>query len=108
MLAKQPDAYRHQDTQAMFSPGPGKLPHAKFQWKRRAPEEFEDYPVLMAWREGVTVHKSDRSYARFHEPSGMMLYAEYGFIATVVCVEEADGGAPEIVRKYKEGMVNEE
>lgn len=107
MLAKQPGAYQTQDTQVMFSPGPGLDPHPERRWRDRAPEEWEDQPVLSAWLEGEDVGASGSFYARYHEESGMLLYAEYGFITTVVRVDEADGQAPEIVREFKEGMVDE-
>lgn len=108
MLAKQPDAFRQQDGQALFSPGQDKRPHPEFRWRRRAPDELEDMNVRAAWREAEPVDWPGGSYARIHEPSGMLLIAEWGFITTVVRAQDAEKEATrEVVAEHKEGMLRD-
>ena len=109
MLAKQPNAFRHQDAQAITSLAPGLNPHAQRRWKHRAPDEFEHWPVQMAWRRADPIGSTgEGSYARYHEPSGMLIYAEWGFISTAIRVDEATGNAPDVVADYKGGTLNGE
>jgi hypothetical protein len=108
MLAAQPNAHRHQDGQALFSPGKGKQPHPEYRWPQRAPDGHEEMNLRAAWREGDSIGTdSGSTYGRLHEPSGMLLIAEYGFITTVVRVQEAESEATrEIVREHKEGLLD--
>lgn len=80
--------FRAQDGHLTWSPGEGRDSHAQHRWRARAPAEFEDMDVRVAWREGVPVDfpqmESERSYARYHQESEMVLIAEFGFIETVV------------------------
>jgi hypothetical protein len=109
MLAKQPNALRRQDTQAITSLAPALDPHAQRRWEDRAPDEFEDWPVQMAWRRADSIGSTGEGfYARYHEPSGMLIYAEWGFISTAIRVDEATGNAPDLVADYKEGMLDGE
>jgi hypothetical protein len=108
MAVTEPDAFRRQDTQVLASPARGLDPHVEDRWDERAPEEYADWPVEMVWREADHIGgDGGESYCRYHEPSGMLLYAEYGFINTCVRVAEAENEAPEIVERYKEGMLDE-
>lgn len=101
--------YRQQDGQVLWAPGPGRPPHPEYQWRRRAPEEWEDLSVRVAWREGDPIDWAGNTYARIHEPSGMLLIAEYGCIQTVIQTQDLEKESQrEIVREYKEGMVDDD
>lgn len=80
--------FRDQDGHLLWSPGEGRDSHAQHRWRARAPDDHEEMDVRVAWREAVPVDfsqmESERSYARYHEESGMVLIAEFGFIVTVV------------------------
>lgn len=109
MLAKQPDAYRQQDGQALFSPSADRDPHPEWRWRRRAPDGLEDRHIRAAWREAEPVEWPGDDYARYHDESGMLLIAELGFIQTVVRVDDVQTDDElAAYREYKEGMLDGE
>lgn len=70
-------AYREQDHQIV------RREHAQKRWDKRCPDGWEGYPVRMAWREADPVWEAGGGYARRHDPTGLVLIANYGFLETV-------------------------
>jgi len=88
--------YRHQDGQALFTPGPNCDPHAQWRWESRAPADWDDEAVRAVWAAAVEVDvpwTAGEAYERYHPDSGMVLVAEYGFIQT--CYQLSDRPADE-------------
>jgi hypothetical protein len=111
MSVTQPNAFRRQDGQVVTAPAPGLDSHPQYRWRQRAPAEYRDRNVRSVWREAdpLDAHWSGETYGRIHEPSGMLLIAEWGFITTVVRVAEAESEATQdVVAQYKEGMLDGE
>jgi len=109
-LAKQPNAFREQDGQALFAPGPGRDPHPEYRWRRRAPREHRDRNIRAVWREAEPVETDweGTTYGRYHDETGMMLLAEFGFITTVVRVAEADRDTThDIIDDHREGSTDD-
>jgi len=100
--AATPGAFREQDGQATFRLRSGGGRHetdgrsrVQKQWDRRAPEEWRGVPARWAWVVGDSVdgYGTD-SYARYHEESGMLILAKWGFLYTAFPAEwdeTADG-----------------
>lgn len=66
--------------------------HPLSQWQARAPEDWDEETNLRSiWREARPVDfppAAGHAYARVHGPSGMVLIAEFGFVQTVVRLED--------------------
>lgn len=83
MAAQQNGAFRYQDGQVVAPARPDLEPHAQFQWDHRCPAGWEGYSVRIAWREAEDLGWLGRGkYGRRHEPSGMVLVAQWGFLST--------------------------
>lgn len=98
MCAARGGEYRRQDWQAIFhlreTRGQvAKESRAQQQWHDRAPAEYEEYPIRMAWRQAEPIDAyGDTSYARRHPEAGMIILAKWGFIYTAFPEEwDADG-----------------
>lgn len=87
MCAARGGEYREQDWQAIFhlreTEGQiAKQSRAQQQWRDRAPAEYADLPIRMAWRQAEPTSGYGQSYARYHAPAGMIILAKWGFIYT--------------------------
>lgn len=90
-MAANPGAWRTQDgvvlakNKAEFDE-----PHPQWRWRIRAPPEWKDLSVRVAWREATPVdpdvakRAADGGVARYHEPSGMVLVARWGVLRTIL------------------------
>lgn len=84
MSAGTPDQWHQQDGQILATPrgGGDRDTHLQRRWDRRCPEGWEGYPVRAAWREAEPHHEHQGNAFRLHEPSGMLLVSQWGFLST--------------------------
>lgn len=75
--------FRRQDWQVTVRNHPAhEKSHSQWRWDQRAPDEWEEYPVDVAWREAEIVDVSESTYRRYHAESGMLLVAAFGVLQT--------------------------
>jgi hypothetical protein len=92
-------AFARQDGQVL--PGPqaaDEPPHADQRVDDRAPEPWSEYPALYLWREAEHVGwLGFGRYVRYHEPSGLALIAEFGFLHTAL--RPGEGAVGQLVER---------
>ncbi|SEO73165.1 hypothetical protein SAMN05216388_1017135 [Halorientalis persicus] len=84
----QPGAFREQDGQALQVDHPGHEPHIEWRWDERI--GTSEWTVRAAYRDGDVLDWPGAAYARYHEPTGTIIVAEWGFLQTVIRVDEAE------------------
>lgn len=82
-------AFRQQDHQIL------RRSHAQERWDTRCPAGWEGYSVRAAWREADPVWEAGGGYARRHDPTGLVLIANYGFLETVAPSKAVTPGTEE-------------
>lgn len=107
-VQRRPDGgdFREQDGQILQVDNKGNDPHPEWRWRERI--QSTEWTVRAAWRDGDLIDWPGDSYARYHEPTGTILVAEWGVIQTVIHVDDAERDATlSAVREHKEGMVDD-
>lgn len=97
----QPGAFRQQDGQCLAVDHPGHEPHAAWRWDERI--GASEWTVRAAYRDGEALDWPGAGYARNHEPTGTIIVAEWGFLQTVIHVDEAGRPATQAaIERYEE------
>ena len=85
---QQSQSFQQQDGHLLWKPAEGRKAHAQYRWEIRAPEEYAQMDVRVAWAESVPVDypvlEVPRQYARYHEPSQMVIIGDYKFLVTAL------------------------
>lgn len=108
-MAARQQSFQEEDGHLLWQPAEGRKAHAQYRWENRAPEEFEQMDVRVAWAESVPVDypvlEVPRQYARYHEPSRMVLIADYKFLETALHLfHDAPEHATDAVLEQTEAM----
>lgn len=102
-MSVRPDGgdYELQDGQVLVVRRPGNKPHAQYRWERRAPGRWQNQSVRAAWEEADPVDypscNSDSEYARYHEPSDMIIIGCYGMLRTTFRLSDRPSNEREYV-----------
>jgi hypothetical protein len=106
---QQSQPFQQQDGHLISKPAEGRKAHAQYRWENRAPEEYAQMDVRVAWAESVPVDypvlEVPRQYARYHEPSQMVIIADYKFLETALhLINDAPEHATAAVLEQIEAM----
>jgi len=97
MAARQQGGqFRGQDGHVLTVPGQNRKPHAQWRWEQRADGEWADESVRVIWRVSERVDYPRDGYARYHEPSDIVLLARYGVLKTAIDLSTE----PEHIQEY--------
>ncbi|GGM63885.1 hypothetical protein J2752_000500 [Halarchaeum rubridurum] len=99
-MAASPNAYRQADAQAI-------VPHAEQRLRARAHPPYDEDNLRAIWREATPVDyppAENQTYARYHPGAGVVLLADYGFIRTVIDIQDR----PQTTRDYVHNQVTQQ